>query len=111
MDGNGDFQPFPMFIKVFFFIVQLIANQNLNGCLIRFQVYIHINCHSPSAQFSGHLRRVEIVSPDMCHGQGCRVFLGMGDLPPFNRNPCNGYINPYYWVDEFIPYHMEIMGV
>ena len=29
----------------------------------------------------------------------------------FNRNPYNGYINPYYWVDEFIPYYMEIMGV
>ena len=23
----------------------------------------------------------------------------------------NGHINPYYWVDEFIPYYMEIMGV
>ena len=31
--------------------------------------------------------------------------------PTFNRNPYNGYINPYYWVDEFIPYYMEIMGV
>ncbi len=28
------------------------------------------------------------------------VLLGMGDLPPFNRNPYNGYINPYYWVDD-----------
>ena len=36
----------------------------------------------------------------MCHGQGCRAFLGMGDLPPFNRNPYNGYINSYYWVDD-----------
>ena len=26
-------------------------------------------------------------------------------------NPYNGYTNPYYWVDEFIPYYMEIMGV
>ena len=31
--------------------------------------------------------------------------------PTFSRNPYNGYINHYYWVDEFIPYHMEIMGV
>ena len=31
--------------------------------------------------------------------------------PTFNRNPYNGYISPYYWVDEFIPYYMEIMGV
>ena len=21
-------------------------------------------------------------------------------VPPFNRNPYNGYINPYYWVDD-----------
>ena len=24
----------------------------------------------------------------------------MGDLPPFDRNPYNGHINPYYWVDD-----------
>ena len=47
----------------------------------------------------------------MCHGQGCRVLLGMGTHPTFNRNPYNWYIKPYYWVDEFIPYHKEIMGV
>ena len=35
----------------------------------------------------------------MCHGQGCRVLLGMV-IPPFNRNPYNRYINPYYWVDD-----------
>ena len=35
----------------------------------------------------------------------------MGDLQPLIRNPYNGYINTYYWVDEFIPYYMEIMGV
>ena len=27
------------------------------------------------------------------------AILGMV-IPPFNRNPCNGYINPYYWVDD-----------
>ena len=37
-------------------------------------------------------------------------YIGDGH-PTFNRNPYNGYINPYYWVDEFIPYYMEIMGV
>ena len=26
----------------------------------------------------------------------------------FNRNPYNRYMNPYYWVDEFIPYYMEM---
>ena len=39
------------------------------------------------------------------------AILGMGNLPPLIGNPYNGYINPYYWVDEFIPYYMEIMGV
>ena len=29
-----------------------------------------------------------------------RVLLGMGDLPPLIGNPYNGYINPYYWVDD-----------
>ena len=24
----------------------------------------------------------------------------LGDILPFNRNPYNGYINPYYWVDD-----------
>ena len=28
-----------------------------------------------------------------------RVLLGRV-IPPFNRNPYNGYINPYYWVDD-----------
>ncbi len=28
-----------------------------------------------------------------------RVLLGMV-IPPFNGNPYNGYINPYYWVDD-----------
>ena len=37
-------------------------------------------------------------------------YIGDGH-PTFNRNPYNGYINSYYWVDEFIPYYMEIMGV
>ena len=52
-----------------------------------------------------------LVKIYMCHGQGCRVFLGMGKIPPFNRNPYNGYINPYYWVEFPIPYDVEIIGV
>ena len=27
-------------------------------------------------------------------------FVGDGKNPTFNRNPYNGYINPYYWVDD-----------
>ncbi len=34
----------------------------------------------------------------MCHGQKSR-FVGDGH-PTFNRDPYNGYINPYYWVDD-----------
>ena len=34
-------------------------------------------------------------------------YIGDGH-PTFNRNPYNGAL---YWVDEFIPYYMEIMGV
>ncbi len=29
------------------------------------------------------------------------VVLGMGDIPPLIGNPYNGYINPYYWVDDY----------
>ena len=28
------------------------------------------------------------------------LVLGMGDLQPLIGNPYNGYINPYYWVDD-----------
>ena len=34
----------------------------------------------------------------MCHGQKSRFFGD--DHPTFNKNPYNGYINPYYWVDD-----------
>ena len=46
------------------------------------------------------------------------ALLGMGDLPPLLGNPYNGYINPYYWVDdhpvlygkqwEFRPQHISL---
>ncbi len=39
------------------------------------------------------------------------AILGMGNLPPFIRNPYNGYIHPYYWVEFPIPHYMEIIGV
>ena len=40
--------------------------------------------------------------------EGCRFIcarvksrcIGDGRPPTFNRNPYNGYINPYYWVDD-----------
>ncbi len=45
---------------------------------------------------------------DICHGQGCRVFLGMGDLPPLMTGILKFHgaqEKPLRtWVDEFIPY-------
>ena len=46
----------------------------------------------------GATSRVTIVGTYLCHGQKSRSF-GDGH-PTFNRNPYNGYINPYYWVDD-----------
>ncbi len=37
----------------------------------------------------------------MCHGQKSPYYIGDGH-PTFNRNPYNGYINPYYWVDDHL---------
>ena len=35
-------------------------------------------------------------------------YIGDKLIPPLIGNPYNGYINPYYWVDEFIPCYMEM---
>ena len=46
----------------------------------------------------------------MCHGQKSRFFWD--GHPTFNRNPSNDLMGPYKllrdWVDEFIPYYMEM---
>ncbi len=42
---------------------------------------------------------VQKVWHHVCHGQKSR-FFGDGRPPTFNRHPYNGYINPYYWVDD-----------
>ena len=37
------------------------------------------------------------------------LVLGDGKAPTFKRESLfHGYINRYYWVDEFIPYYMEM---
>ena len=41
------------------------------------------------------------VESHVCHGQKSR-FFGDGH-PTLNRNPYNGHINPYYWVDFYHP--------
>ena len=51
-----------------------------------------------------------VISFDIICAMVKSRYIGDGH-PTFNRNPFNGYINPYYWVDEFIPYYMEIMGL
>lgn len=55
----------------------------------------------------------DVTIREMCWGQKTPYiwgYLGMVILPSMG-NPCNGYINPYYWVDAFIPLFMERMGV
>ena len=44
----------------------------------------------------------------MCQGLNS-LYLGMV-IPPLIENSYDGYINPYCWVDEFIP-DIEIMGL
>ena len=47
----------------------------------------------------------------MCHGQGCR-YIGDKLIPPLIGILIMGPYKPLRtWVDEFIPYYMEIMGV
>ncbi len=72
--------------KLYFRFVNLGSGRSLRGN--RWNRCGHPNC--------GRIPRKIHV----CHGQGCRVLLEMGDLPPLTGNPYNGYINPYYWVDD-----------
>ena len=39
------------------------------------------------------------------------VLRGGNSLKNIEKTTKNHYYKPYYWVDEFIPYYMEIMGV
>ena len=56
--------------------------------------HLHERCTWEFPSNSFHLKTFS----HMCHGQKSR-FFGDGH-PTFNRNPYNGYINPYYWVDD-----------
>ena len=38
---------------------------------------------------------LEFLGLHVCHGQGCRVLLGINSSHLKNRNPYNGYIYPY----------------
>ena len=59
--------------------------------------------HQKSPHTNGHLNG----NTDIHHPVPCRNILGRSSQkgkrnghPTFNRNPYNGYINPYYWVDD-----------
>ena len=45
----------------------------------------------------------------MCAMVKVVAIVGDGRPPTFNRNPYNGYINPYYWVDDH-PRHPLLYG-
>ena len=47
----------------------------------------------------------------MCHGQGCRVFWGMGKIPPLIGILIMGPYKPPTIGLMTIPYYIEIMGV
>ena len=55
----------------------------------------HASLFSVSWSKRDHFRHLGRWHIDMCHGQGCRVLLGMVVFPPSIGNPYNGYINPY----------------
>ena len=46
----------------------------------------------------------------MCHGQKSRFYWDKL-IPPLIGNPYNGYINPYYWVDDHPLLYGNVMGV
>ena len=51
---------------------------------------------------TGHEEFCEFSMSHMCQGLNSLYWgWSSGDgHPTFNRNPFNGYINPYYWVDD-----------
>ena len=58
-----------------------------------------VDLRIPNKLWSDGVLKVSSSRIHMCHGQTSR-FFGDGRPPTFNRNPYNGYINPYYWVDD-----------
>ena len=75
-----------------------------------YSLFLGINVHiySPTLKVSPGNKLTDSVNS--CVPQSKLLILGMGDLPPLIRNPYNGYINPYYKVDDH-PYHRKTMGV
>ncbi len=67
-----------------------------------FQITLKYSFHlNPEILFPRHeASKCCLMIIYLCHGQKSLYILGMGRPPTFNRNPYNGYINPYYWVDD-----------
>ena len=59
---------------------------------------MHLNLESNST-ITIHHHTSQASYPLSCVPGSKLPMLGMV-IPPFNRNPYNGYINPYYWVDD-----------
>ena len=62
------------------------------------RVFTKAQVSQPELGGNPETQSLYLKGTDMCHGQGCH-YIGDGH-PTFNRNPYNGYIIPYYWVDD-----------
>ena len=57
--------------------------------------------HSCVIELCGRVEQKRTKQLKFSNEPGSKLLvLGMGDLPPLIGNPYNGYINPYYWVDD-----------
>ena len=85
---------------------QVIYNHPIGSIYHLYTTYIlpSRGIYSPYHPLQEPEKSIELVICSICAMVKRRVSLGMGNLPPLIGNPYNGYINPYYWVDEFIPF-------
>ena len=91
-----------MIKNVIIYIYIYIYNCKVDGRLYIYNPYISLPRNLGSDSL---IQRHSLPHPSSSYREpGSKLLvLGMGDLPPLLGNPYNGYINPYYWVDEFIP--------
>ena len=59
-----------------------------------------IETMSPDLQGKNQKKNCKNIFETICARVDQLLVLGMGDLQPLIGNPCNGYVNPYYWVDD-----------
>ena len=87
------------------------SNMSIPGFLLEmFCVLFHYSCSSGVPELEPHFfSRFLRIYTWLCHCS-CRCpccfsrycLLGMV-IPPLTGNPYNGYINPYFWVDDHPP--------